>query len=306
MSRVDNDNPPSAQEAERVQKEADKRTRDAKNQETDRQTFGKLLSGQKQTKEAQGQDAKKQAEAKQGEQSGKTQQKGSAESERAARMARGGSLQHSKAMEQAKGFQGALENTQHKSAGNERQTVEKRDVGKQKDKVECDDRQTDQLKKSEAKKDADVEKAQVEAREAQRPNAAIGSDAGSGDNDGKGKDDGSAAAAAAIKAAGTPAAAAAKASAKHEVKQIPPELLEKLVSTVYLAVTEKGLKEFQMEMKDGPLAGAFLKISADNGKVSLKFSGLDTNTKNLVEASKGDLLRRLAKKGLTLGKLDLG
>ncbi|MDP2340950.1 MAG: hypothetical protein Q8O67_08335 [Deltaproteobacteria bacterium] len=306
MSRVDDGcPPPSAQEAERVQKEADKRTRDAKNQETDRQTFGKLLSGQKQTKESQGQDAKKQAEAKQGEHGAKTQQKGGAEAERAARMARGGTLQTSKAMEQAKGFQGALENTQQKSAGNEQGRVTTRDVAQKKDKVEVDDRQGDQLKKAEARKDADVDKAQVEAREAQRPNAAIGSDAGGGDPGGQGKDDGSAAAAAAIKASAT-TAPAAKASAKHEVKQIPPELLEKLVSTVYLAVTEKGLKEFQMEMKDGPLAGAFLKISAENGKVSLTFTGLDTNTKNLVEASKGDLLRRLAKKGLTLGKLDLG
>ncbi len=303
MSRVDNDSSPSTQEAERAQKEADKRTRDAKNQETDRQAFGKLMSGQKQSRETQGQQGKQRAEAKQGEHSAKAQQKGSADAERTARLARGGTAQHSKAMEQAKGFQGALEHTQQKSAGNDQGRVERRDVGKQKDKVECEDRQGDQLKKADAKKDADVERAHVEAREAQRPNAAIGSD--SGESDGKGKDDGSAAAAAALKKP-TSTAPVAKSKASHEVKQIPPELLEKLVSTVYLAVTEKGLKEFQMEMKDGPLAGAFLKISAENGKVALRFSGLDTNTKNLVEASKGDLLRRLEKKGLTLSRLDLG
>ena len=305
MSRVDNDSTPSAQEAERVQKESDKRTRDAKNQETDRQTFGKLLSGQKQSKETQGQQGKQQAEAKQGEHSAKTQHKGASDAERAGRMARGGTLQHSKAMEQAKGFQAALAQTQQHSGSNDQGRVERRDVGKQKDKVEIDDRQGDQLKKAEAKKDADVDKAQVEAHEAHRPNAAIGSDRGSGDSDGRGKDHGRAAAAAAMKKQ-TSTAAAATSSARHEVKQIPPEMLEKLVSTVYLAVTEKGLKEFQMEFKDGPLAGAFVKISAENGKVALKFSGLDTNTKNLVEASKGDLLRRLEKKGLSLSRLDLG
>jgi hypothetical protein len=90
------------------------------------------------------------------------------------------------------------------------------------------------------------------------------------------------------------------------VKQIPPEMLEKLVSTVYLAVTEKGLKEFQIELKDGVLKGAFLKISAENGKVGLSFSGLDAGTKNLVESSKGDLMRRLEKKGLKLARLDVG
>ena len=144
MSRVDNDSPPSAQEAERAQKESDKRTRDAKNQETDRQTFGKLLSSQKQSKETQGQQGKQQAEANKGEQSATAQQKGASDADRAGRLSRGGTLQHSKAMEQAKGFQGALAQTQQKSGGEDQGRVQRRDVGKQKDKIETDDRQGDQ------------------------------------------------------------------------------------------------------------------------------------------------------------------
>lgn len=304
MARVDNDSPtPSSMEAERAAKEADKKSRDAKLQESDRQSFGKLLQTQKNAKETAGQAQKQQAEAKQGEGKAQASQKSAQDGARTAQLARGGMMQHSKVMEQAKGFQGALENTQQKSAGDDKGRVTTRDAGKSKDKIENDDRQGDLIKKADTKKDADVEKARVEAREGQRPNAAIGSDNKSGDDKGGGKDDGSAAAAAAIKKAAT-SAPIEKATAKHDVKQIPPEMLEKLVSTVYLAVTEKGLKEFQIELKDGVLKGAFLKITAENGKVGLSFSGLDAQTKNLVESSKGDLMRRLEKKGLKLARLD--
>ncbi len=309
MARVDNEGPTqSSVDAERAAKEADKKSRDAKLQESDRQSFGKLLSGQKNAKETAGQQAKTQAESKQAEHKGQAAHKGAADGARTAQMARGGVMQHAKVMEQAKGFQGALEGTQHKSAGDDKGRVTTRDAGKGKDKVESDDRQGELIKKADARRDADVDKARVEAREGQRPNAAIGSGGSSGGSaggdNGTGKDDGSAAAAAAIQKSAT-TSPTEKAAAKHDVKQIPPEMLEKLVSTVYLAVTEKGLKEFQIELKDGVLKGAFLKISADNGKISLSFSGLDAQTKNLVESSKGDLMRRLEKKGLKLARLDV-
>ena len=144
----------------------------------------------------------------------------------------------------------------------------------------------------------------MEAREGQRPNAAIGQDQHKG-SDEQPKDDGAAAAAAAVKKAAQQPQAVQGAKTAQPVKQIPPELLEKLVSTVYLAVTEKGLKEFQIELKDGPLKGGFLKISAENGKVALSFSGIGASEKNLLEASKGDLMRRLEKKGLALSRFEV-
>jgi len=307
MSRVENDGPSaSSQEAERAQKASEKKSRDAKLQETDRQTFGKLLQGQKNSKETATQQTKTQNEGRQAEAKGRHAAKGAQEGQRTAQLARGGIAQHSKVMEQAKGFQGALEQTQQKTTSNDQGRVTTRDTGKQKDRVESDDRQGDLVKKSDHRKDIDADKARVEAREGQRPNAAIGSDASGGDSSGGQQNpDGAAAAAAAAKKASS-TAPTEKALAKHEVQQIPPEMLEKLVSTVYLAVTEKGLKEFQIELKEGVLKGAFLKITAENGKVGLSFSGLDTQTKNLVESSKGDLMRRLEKKGLKLARLDVG
>jgi len=299
MSRVDGERSSSG-EAERVQKEADKRTREAKQEATDRQAFGKLLSGQKNAKDA----ASKQAQQQGQEKLKDAQQKGG-EAARSALMARSGVASQGRVMEQAKSFQGALDGAKQQSAQADTGRVERRDAGKAKDKVESEDRKEVQESRAEAKKDKDAELARADARDAARPNAAIGSDnKGGGGDDKPPQDDGSAAAAAAIKKSQAPQAAQG-AKAAQPVKQIPPELLEKLVSTVHLAVSAKGLKEFQIELKDGPLKGGFLKISADGGKVALSFSGLGANEANLLESSKGELMRRLAKKGLTLDKLDI-
>ena len=299
MSRVEGENQ-SAKEAERAAKEADKRSREAKLAQTDRQTFGRLLESQKGANEQVAHQAAQQAR----EQAAEGQKK-TGEQAKAALMARHGVAQQGRFMEAAKTFQGSLEQAQQKTQASDQGRVERRDAGKQKDRVEHEDRKEVQTARSEAKKDRETELARAEARDAARPNAAIGSDhKGSGDGQPQG-DDGSAAAAAAIKKAAQQPTAAQGPQAAREVKQIPPELLEKLVSTVYLAVTEKGLKEFQIELKDGPLKGAFLKISADNGKVALSFSGLGAQEKALLESSKGDLMRRLEKKGLSLGKLEV-
>lgn len=300
MSRVEGESQ-AAKEAERAAKESDKRSREASRQQTDRQTFGRMLESQK--------GAKEQA-AQQGTQQTREQategQKKAGEHAKAALMARSGVAQQGKFMETAKTFQGSLEQAQQKTSTTDQGRVERRDVGQQKDRVEHEDRKEVQESRTESKKDRETELARTEARDAARPNAAISGDGkGSGGDGQQPGDDGSAAAAAAIKKAAQQPQAVQGPKAAQQVKQIPPELLEKLVSTVYLAVTEKGLKEFQIELKDGPLKGAFLKISADNGKVALSFSGVGAHEKALLESSKGDLMRRLEKKGLSLGKLEV-
>ena len=297
MSRVEGE-APSTREAERTAQEADKRAREARRESADREMFGKLLSGQKEA-----QQTKQKADARQAESKGQAAQKQSAELGRTAMAARNGAQQSAKILEQARGFTGGLQQAQAKSGQENAGQVERRDVDNKKDRVEREDRAEVQQAKAEAKRDREADLARTEAHEAARPNAAIGSD-----NKGGGQqpqDDGGAAAAAAIKKAAQQPQLVQGPKAAQQVKQIPPELLEKLVATVHLAVTEKGLKEFQIELKDGPLKGGFLKISADKGKISLSFSGLDPSTKNLVESSKGDLMRRLEKKGLSLARLDV-
>ena len=297
MSRVEGEQSSASREAERVQHETDKRVRDDKTQSADRQAFGKLMQNQKSARDASAKAGQQQQQAKSGDAKGP-------DLARTALMARAGGAQQSKLVETAKTFQGSLEQAQHKSSTADQGRVTTRDTGKQKDRVERDDRNEVLQAKVESKKDRESELARVEAREGQRPNAAIGQDQHKG-SDEQPKDDGAAAAAAAVKKAAQQPQAVQGAKTAQPVKQIPPELLEKLVSTVYLAVTEKGLKEFQIELKDGPLKGGFLKISAENGKVALSFSGIGASEKNLLEASKGDLMRRLEKKGLALSRFEV-
>ena len=297
MSRVEGEQSSASREAERVQHETDKRVRDDKTQSADRQAFGKLMQNQKSARDASAKTGQQQQQAKSGDAKGP-------DLARTALMARAGGAQQSKLVETAKTFQGSLEQAQHKSSTADQGRVTTRDTGKQKDRVERDDRNEVLQAKVESKKDRESELARVEAREGQRPNAAIGQDQHKG-SDEQPKDDGAAAAAAAVKKAAQQPQAVQGAKTAQPVKQIPPELLEKLVSTVYLAVTEKGLKEFQIELKDGPLKGGFLKISAENGKVALSFSGIGASEKNLLEASKGDLMRRLEKKGLALSRFEV-
>jgi hypothetical protein len=295
MSRVEGDRQ-QAREAERLQKAVEKQTRETQSSAAGREAFGQLLSKS-------GEAAKE--GARQAAEQSNQQPTAKSDAQKSAMLARNGLAQQSKVMEQAKGFQGSLEQAQQKSASTDQGRVQGRDAGVKKDRVEHEERREVLEQKAESKKDRDADVARADTAAAAKPNAAIGSDGGSKGDQEPPKDDGSAAAAAAAKKAAQQPQAVQGAKKAHEVKHIPPELLEKLVSTVHLAVTEKGLKEFQIEMKDGPLKGASLKISAENGKIALSFSGLGASEKNLLEASKGDLMRRLEKKGLTLGRLEL-
>jgi hypothetical protein len=299
MTRVDGDNQ-GPNEAERAAKEADKRARDTKLAQADRQAFGRLLELHKGAKEQAHRAGAQQANKKTDDGTKKA-----GEQATAALAARQGVVQHGRLAEASKTFQGSLERAHANAHTADHGRVERREAGKHKDRVEHEDRREVHEARAEAKRDREADVARAEASEAQRPNAAIAGGSDGGDAGGQSRhDDGSAAAATAIQQT----AATSTAQSAHEarpVKQIPPELLEKLVSTVYLAVTEKGLKEFQIELKDGPLKGGSLKISADGGKVSLAFSGLGANEKALLESSKGELMRRLGKKGLTLARLDV-
>jgi hypothetical protein len=307
MSRVENEPSTSAQEAERAAKEADKRSRDAKRDENDRQAFGKLLQGRKEAQESaragRGTQEKAQSLARTGAQQAKAEQSTAGQqAERLARLARGGALQSARVKEQVEGFQGALDQSRERSQAQDQGLVAARNHGTEKDRMEHEDRNEALVHKGQARTEREADLAALERQEKAKPFAAIDAN-DRGERDGKRREHGSASTGASSATQASPAVQAT--TTAQPVRQIPPELLEKLVSTVYLAVTEKGLKEFQIELKDGPLKGGFLKISADGGKVVLQFAGLDAQAKNLVESSKGELMRRLVKKGLSLARLDV-
>ncbi|MBI1946044.1 MAG: hypothetical protein HYS27_10130 [Deltaproteobacteria bacterium] len=305
-SRVDEQNAQAAAEAERVAQKADKQAREAKTSQTSREAFSKLVKANQQGSDVhRGKAEKQQGETRQGEAHAQKQVKGSEQADRAARMARGGVMQHSRVMEQAKSFSQVLGKQQTETAQADGQRVEAREQGSTKDRVERDDRDRD-VGATEVKRESEREQARVEARDGGAQGGPVDPDGKNRGGGGKqqGRGDEGAAALAALSKPSTPQAAAGPQGAVG-VKQIPPELLEKLVSAIYLAVNDKGLKEFQIELKDGPLKGGFLKLTADGGKVSLSFLGLAGDQKRLVEASKGELMRRLEKKGLRLERLSV-
>lgn len=300
-SRVEQENQARQAEAERLQKRVEREGRDAKTNDASREAFGRLVKSNQGERQARAQGDEHRASTRRGEEKGSEHARKADEGDRAARMARGGVVQQGKLMEQARSFQGVMQSQQATTHEADKGRVERRDQGKQKDRVERDDRET-AITRAEHKRDVEAEEARIEARAQAAPHAAIRGDADrGGGGDGRGDDP-----SAAIARQKQAASAAADVKAPREVKQIPPELLEKLVSAVWLGVSQKGLKEFHIELKDGPLKGAFLKISAEGGRVGLRFEGLGADERRLVEASKGELMRRLEKKGLALARLEVG
>jgi hypothetical protein len=303
-SRVEEQNAKNAAEAERLNKKIEREGRDAKASQSSREAFSKLVrTNQQSSSEAKSQGERTQNEAKQGEAQAQKGAKNASEADRAARLARGGALAQNRVLEQARSFQGVLTNQQASTQEADKGRVERREAGSQKDRVEAEDKAAD-VDKQEATRDAEVEQAKVEARhDAQVANGAINPDGSNGQQ--KDKRQGGQGDEGGAKQQLQSATPTQKAQGPRAVKQIPPEVLEKLCSAVWLGVNEKGLREFQIELKDGPLKGALVKITAEDGKVALSFSNVGADEKRLIEASKGDLMRRLEKKGLSLARLDV-
>jgi hypothetical protein len=103
------------------------------------------------------------------------------------------------------------------------------------------------------------------------------------------------------RAKGIEAATAPKADPAAKV--IPPEVIEAMVNAIQKAVTADGRTEMHVELKGSMFNGVRLKVKAERGKVTCTFEGADRELKNLLESSKGALMRGLEKRGLTLTSL---
>lgn len=87
------------------------------------------------------------------------------------------------------------------------------------------------------------------------------------------------------------------------VVNIPREIIEKLVNTVYKAVNKDGRTSMQIVLKGGMLEGVVLKISSDRGKVSCAFENCHPKLKSALRQTKSGLMRGLNKRGLKLVNL---
>ena len=299
MSRVE-DQRKSQAETERMQKQADRASRDAQRADKSTQRFGQLMERAKTPNQAH----EKKLGQQLGEQQATQQNRASSDAARMARMARGGTLQHGRILEQVKSFQGTLQNQKAQSAEAQEVRVQQRDEGMTETRVQSDERVSDLDDKRETRAELDREQAKAEAQAEGRANAAIsGRGAGGGgtsQQQHEGQGDNAAALQKAQGAAGADEAASARA-----VQEIPELILQALADKVYVGVNAEGLAEFRIELKDGILEGATLQVTAEDGGIKLHFHGLEGNAKRLVQASEGDLGRRLAAKGLRLQSLSV-
>lgn len=302
MSRVSEQQNQKRTEAERLQKKADKEARTGADAQKSQQ-FSKMM------RQKGGQAAEQQAAlAKYAQQDGngaqQTDAKAKGEQARMRQLARGGTDHSARLMRQAETFQGALSRAGEESAkGNEART-EAKEQSAFEGRTSNEDRVVDNDQRAEAKQDRAAEDAKAESADKAKANAAIDARQGGAGQDSDGGDDEARKDAAHI-APKAQAAAVAKSQSvkKSDAPKIPDEILEKLVSEVWHGITAGGDHEFHIELKDGALAGAKLKVASKNGKVSLAFSGLDQNTQRLFSASEGDLMRRFEAKGLSLEQL---
>lgn len=301
MSRVE-DQQKKQVDSERLQKQQDRTARDSQKSDQARQRFGELVKQGTQQRQLQEGASQKSGLEKQGEQiQGQLQQQGQ-HTAREARLARGGVLQHTRIMEQAKSFEGTLKNQRQETQETHKGRVEQRDEGLGQAREAMSERASDLEKHKETRVEGEKETLREEAREEGRVNASIDGSARKGGKGGGGAETGSGGqgqpqgGSAGVQAAGS-------AEAAHEVKQIPEEILKALAQEIYVGVNERGLTEFRVELKDGVLQGATMRIEAQDGKIRLRFEGLEGHAKNLVAASEGELARRLQGRGLHLDAL---
>ncbi|MBI4821030.1 MAG: hypothetical protein HY791_32520 [Deltaproteobacteria bacterium] len=85
-----------------------------------------------------------------------------------------------------------------------------------------------------------------------------------------------------------------------QVVKIPTELLAQIADSMHVALDKSGGTEVIVSLKGTMLDGVTLRVSSKKGKVRAVFEGCDKQTKNLIESSRGELMRQLGKRGLEL------
>lgn len=82
--------------------------------------------------------------------------------------------------------------------------------------------------------------------------------------------------------------------------RLPQALVEAIAKSIAIAAAIDGTAEVVVQLQGTMLEGVTLKVGNRKGKIRCTFLGCDKHTGNLIESSKGELMRALAKKGLEL------
>lgn len=92
-----------------------------------------------------------------------------------------------------------------------------------------------------------------------------------------------------------------KAAAKE---RIPPQVLQAVVDSIH-SHSQHGMNDFMVQLKDDMLGGGSVRVSMQGGKMKVVFTMKDPTSKNLLESSKGKLMRMFEMKGLALESLEV-
>lgn len=82
--------------------------------------------------------------------------------------------------------------------------------------------------------------------------------------------------------------------------KIPEQILEAIAKSVAMQISPDGRTELAISLKGTLLDGVTLHVTAKKGKVFCTFEGADKQLGNLIESSRGELMRQLGKRGLEL------
>jgi len=83
-------------------------------------------------------------------------------------------------------------------------------------------------------------------------------------------------------------------------KRLPDIVIREIAKAIAVAAASDGKSEVMIQLKGPMFEGVTLRVGLRKGKVRCSFDGCDRNTRNLIDASKGELMRALSKKGLEL------
>ena len=87
--------------------------------------------------------------------------------------------------------------------------------------------------------------------------------------------------------------------------QVPPALIQQIVSAVFKAVSADGRTQMQIHLRGGPLDGVKLEVKSENGQVECTFHGCNREMEGLLKEGRPALVQGLAKRGLKLKSLNV-
>lgn len=89
--------------------------------------------------------------------------------------------------------------------------------------------------------------------------------------------------------------------------RLSPEVIQALVQRCLVFKDLKGRQEMEITLRENVLGGATVKITAENGDISLRFATQDTNVRRLLKSgeSQGELARAFESKGLRLKQIEV-